>query len=88
MIAKAIFLINAKEIDNVMDSNIKYGLNNKIPEKKYEIDNFYFKMSSVDYCFRTTEGNINISVNNMIWTIKHEKDVWDKITNYLKKDNV
>ena len=58
-------------------------LTDKPIKVKINWDNFYFPLSCVSGAYLNNEGNINIYLPSGLWTLKYDKELWEKIITYL-----
>lgn len=77
MKSTAIFVANSEEREKAESMGVE------LPEPIYEEDDFYFRMSEVIYCYKNSSGNINVKINDEVWALKWNDELFNAIINYL-----
>lgn len=84
MQAKAILVINAKEVDNATETKERLGYGVEIPNEEYGNYDLLFNIKDVNFCYITPRHNIMMLVNNDYFEIEYNDDVWDKLKEHFE----
>lgn len=83
MRGEAVFIVNGKEIDDIIAKNESMETNIPIPELKYETEEFFFRLEHVSYMYKNSQGNLNVLISGEVWTLKYNDEIYSRIKAWL-----